>query len=236
MTNIYGLMVVRNEASRYLQAALAHAASYLDRIIIFDDQSDDETREIASEFGDVVIRPDHISSFVENESEFRQHAWSIFEDNCSPTLDDWILAIDADEFLIADNPRESLFHYSQTASLGVSLRIPELWSIDPPLVRVDGYWDRNSSPRYFRYMPGGTFAGRRMGSAAFPTYVRHDLIAEDVEILHVGYLNEDDRVVKYNRYTSISEGHSSTHIESIIKIPTYSSYDKTLPNIYRGIL
>ena len=218
MTKLYGLMVIKNESSRYLHAALTHASSYLDHIIIFDDQSDDDSATVANEFGDVVIRPDSVSSFIENESEFRQNAWSVFEDACSPTSDDWILAIDADEFLIGNNIRDTLIGYASKLEMGLTLRIPELWNLDPALIRIDGYWDSNCSSRYFRYMPGGTFAERRMGSAAFPTYVRSNLIADDLEILHVGYVDEDDRTIKYNRYSSITEGHSSRHIQSIIEL------------------
>ena len=235
MTNIFGLMVVRNEAHRYLESMLKHVSWYLDGIMIVDDQSTDETAAIASEYGHVEIRPDDVPSFLENESAFREFSWLQLEKNFHPTQHDWILSIDADEFIIADHPRDDLLDLTELADIGVNIRIPELWSLNPPQIRVDGFWNKNMSPRFFRYIPGGCFSGKRMGCPPYPTYVKPGAVSENLEILHVGYACSDDVQVKYSRYSMIKEGHSSAHINSIISTPKLINYNKPSPDIFRGV-
>lgn len=234
MTKIFGLMVVKNESSRYLQSVLKHLSWYLDDIVIVDDRSSDGTPRLASDFARVQIRPDDVPPFMEDESAFRQFSWLYLEDSLNPSSDDWILSIDADEFIIADHPRDDLLDLTKVNDIGVQIRIPELWNFNPPQIRVDGFWNKNMSPRFFRYMPGGTFSGKKMGCPPFPTYVKTNSISEHLEILHVGYAHKDDIYNKYERYSNISIGHSSQHIASIIKKPTLIDYNRHIPNIYRG--
>ncbi len=234
MTNIFGLLVVKNESHRYLDAMLKHVSWYLDDIMIVDDQSVDDTVDIASRYAKVEVRPDHIPSFLENESAFREFAWKELEERFSPSQNDWILSIDADEFIIADHPRDDLLDLTKTSDVGVNIPIPELWTLDPPMIRVDGFWNKNMSPRFFRYMPGGTFSGKKMGCPPYPTYVKSGMVSNHLEILHVGYADQSDLEEKYSRYSSITQGHSSSHIKSIILNPKLAKYNRPIPDIYRN--
>src|SRR5690606_31029008 len=86
-----------------------HLARTVDLVLIVDDKSDDGTYEWLKDFerGSPVdmratVRSDHVSSFAQDESEFRQWAWWWMSVVSGAEIDtDWILAIDADEFLVA---------------------------------------------------------------------------------------------------------------------------------------
>lgn len=234
MTNIFALMIVKNESNRYLESVLKHLSWYVDDIIIVDDHSTDSTVDIASRFARVESRPFEVPSFLEDESQFRQFAWNQLEERLMPSTDDWILSVDADEFIIADHPRDDLIDLTKTTDVGVHIPIPELWNLDPPKIRVDGFWNKNMAPRFFRYMPGGVFPNKKMGCPPYPTYVKSNVVSNHLEILHVGYADPDDVQNKYERYSTFSVGHSSQHISSIIKKPTLIDYNRHIPNIYRG--
>lgn len=237
-------MVTKDEASRYLDACLVHATEFLDGIAVFDDNSVDETPEIAARYGaKVCSRGDLAPAFLEHESEFRQAAWDWFEDALQPKLGDWVLALDADEFLVSPGSiRAAVETEILRAASAVSLRIPvpEVFGVEDGNVnvRVDGFWGKIQGTRLFRWLPNGCFSGRAMGSGAEPTYVLGSRICESTNLflLHYGYADPNDREMKYKRYTAlIDHGHNNSHIQSIIQPPTLRVFDQApIPAVWRG--
>lgn len=231
MMRILGSMVARNEEHRYLDACLDWHLEFLDGVHIFDDQSTDGTREMALTRRNAWVdqRADTEASFMEHEGDFRQAAWEAFEMTMQPVPGDWVLSIDADEFFCspAEDERVALtvlamFARAQDAN-AVNVRIDEIFGIcdDIPMKRIDGFWGSIAAPRLFAYNAGGHFANRRMGCGSTPTYVRPvSAVTLMPSILHYGYAAEPDRHTKYARYTSVSSGHNSRHVESILRPPT----------------
>lgn len=84
-------MIVKDEEF-FLRQCLASAAPYVDEIIVVDTGSSDSTREIARDFTDKVF------SFTWVEDFSRARNFSL-----SKARGDWILVLDADEVIAADD-------------------------------------------------------------------------------------------------------------------------------------
>jgi Glycosyl transferase family 2 len=234
MPRLFGLMVTRNEAGRYLKLALAQARPVVDELFVFDDGSTDTTVGVAEDQGCLVARR-HPSgpSFLEHEGKFRQMAWEVFESAVEPGIGDWVLALDADEILAsAGDPRTLLLRAARYSNgRGETARIisiPETFDVRAgvPQVRTDGWWGKIRGTRFFAYWPGGCFADRPMASGSEPTYVQERVggPVEDLWLLHLGYAKAEDRKEKYERYSSRS-GHSDAHVESILQEPQLIAWD-----------
>lgn len=234
---IHAFMVVRNEEHRYLQSCLSWLKNLVDDIFIYDDHSTDGSVALARSMGAEVIRSLGRGTFMEHEGNFKNAAWSDFEAVMAPTERDWILAIDADEFLISSgNTYLELRQAMSTERTGVLMDVPELWSLDPPYVRTDGYWAKNRLTRFFAYRENGRFEGKSMGCGSCPTYVAPGRADKHLKMLHVGYADETDRLDKYKRYKSLLDhGHSNSHIESIVEPPTLHGFGGEPPEIWRGV-
>lgn len=227
---IYGSLVIKNEADRYLKDCLDHMRPFLDDLFVWDDQSTDNSVEICKEYTDhVYVRPKDVPSFLEHEGNFRHAAWSKLEETLEPYEGDWILSFDADEFLVdqlTNDPRAALekaADYARTIrAFGVVLRFPEVFDIqnDLPMIRVDGLWDTIRGPRYFEYRRGGSWSNKPMGCGSEPTYVAANRLSGTdfgLVMLHYGYANPAEHQAKYERYSTLDQhGHNNSHVESII--------------------
>lgn len=239
--NIYGHMVAYNEADRYLSDVLIWHARFLDGFHVYDDDSTDLTFEIADQAPNTVAesRPEGVSSFLEDESSFRQAAWESMERMLRPTSEDWILCIDADEFLVSDSDeRAGLEGLIEAASAvgAVKLKIDEIFAVSSdglPWKRVDGFWDEISGVRLVRYVPGSVFKARKMGGGSVPVLgpdAPLDMTQEPTRILHYGYARAEDQAEKYLRYSNLdNNGHSRKHINSILDEPTLEPVDVRVP-------
>lgn len=241
MRRIFAVMCIRNEAGRYLQSSLAWNAGCWDELFVFDDQSGDDSARIASRFGSVVVRSDGEPSFLEHEGRFRETAWQHFENVMLPNENDWVLALDADEFLLTTAGKRSLHEQAARALVNgrasVAVHVPEAWDNgDGVRVRVDGFWNGNWNPRFCSWKPNSRFNERSMGCGSTPSYAWENPLraTDDVQILHVGYLDFDERYERFERYRAHPAGHNPTHIESIMQTPTLVEWDGTTPTIWRG--
>lgn len=250
---ILAYMPIRNEAARYLDACLTWLRPIVDDVMVYDDGSDDTSAGIALHHDcKVVHRPDTVPSFLSHEGRFRHAAWEAFEYACEPRAGDWILAIDADEFIVADiDERDALEMSAHSADTenkaSVLLPVPEVFSsvtastgkVRHLEVRTDGAWGRIQGTRYFRYRPGGSFRVKRMGCGAEPTYAAESFVPAlgGAKLLHLGYAQRADRSAKYDRYTALAEhGHADAHIQSIMATPRLAPWQGKTPPIWRGVL
>lgn len=221
---LFGIVVVRNEAHRYLTSMLAKALPLVDEMFVLDDRSTDDSAQIALAMGCTVwVREPDAPSFLEHEGMFRQSAWDSFEEACEPEVGDWVMALDADEVAVGADLVETLRYKLPKAAAGLGLNglrlhIAEVFDVDgrSPLVRVDGLWGDISGVRLFAYQRGGQFLDRAMGCGSAPTYVDKVDDATSVAILHFGYLHPDDRLEKYERYVG-RPGHNEAHVASILQ-------------------
>lgn len=240
---LHAVLVARNEADRYLDAVLWSLPT--DSIHLFDDRSTDDTVALAESHGvEVTLRPEGTCSFAEHEGWFRQAAWTAFEARLKPEPEDWVLAVDCDEFLVAlGDVRGAVRNAIHTAdamwAAAVRLPIPEVFEVrqDGPHVRMDGYWGTLSAPRLFRYRHGGRFNPSAIACGSEPTYVAlsHAASSDGLALAHYGYATKEDRRAKYDRYMAMANhGHNPAHIQSILSTPVVRPLEQLPPVVWRG--
>lgn len=209
---LIGHMVTKNEASRYLDECLSKLTEHVDKIHIYDDRSEDNTIEIAAHYGATVdVRPPNSSSFLDHEGVFREQAWQ----RIPAEEGDWILCLDADEFLTAD-PRPHM------EDLPKSFHVREVFDVqdDSLMVRVDGYWNQITATRLVPWTDDSGFLQRPMGCGSVPAiYMKGPVrVLESPQIVHYGYARPEDREAKFNRYKGLT-GHNPRHVASIVEQP-----------------
>lgn len=241
---VYALVVTKDECDRYLQACLAWHVPLFDGVLVYDDQSTDDTFNVVAKSGaSLTIRPDSVPTFMEHEGRFRQDSLEALEALYEPKVGDWIFVVDTDEFVSIDGDRRQILE--GTIALAEkrgckSIRIPrpELWDLDPPQERVDGFWGSIQCTRLFRWEPGGKIKDVAMGCGNEPTYINRAKVYEQkvIKLVHVGYVDEEDRKDKHQRYDSLDDnGHNAAHIKSILAPPSSTPWDGPLPTIWRGV-
>lgn len=223
--NIYANMVVKNEACRYLDKCLIWLSDHVDGIFVYDDQSTDATATIAQEWAIVVVRPDEVPSFLSHEAACRDAGWKAMEDALKPTHgEDWILCLDADEFLVDERGERSGMEEEiekwKHMSSGLSFPIREVFGSGSgkAFIRVDGYWDAITGLRLVRYKQNGSFFNRSFAGGSVPAYVYDEQVIqlETPDLLHFGYADAVDRRIKAQRYSNLP-GHNRNHVNSILR-------------------
>ncbi|HEY2439863.1 MAG TPA: glycosyltransferase [Solirubrobacteraceae bacterium] len=166
-------MIVRNE-EQMLPRCLAAAAPAVDEMVIVDTGSTDATVEIARSFGATVIEHAWTGSF----SEARNISFEA-------ATGDWLLYLDADEILVADDTERlraltgqtwrEAFYLVETSYIG------ELG---------DGLAVANNALRVFRNRPEYRFKDRLHEQIAhtLPTYLPGCVEQTPVRVEHYGYL------------------------------------------------
>lgn len=235
---LIGHMVTRNEMGRYLPQTLGWLADITDgNVLVYDDQSTDGTVAYVNQQRlPLAIRADTTPSFREDESAFRRAAWRVLEQAYLLTTDDWILCIDADEFLVSESSTdpEEFREQLEEAMTGsaVTFRVREVFGHDGagwPLIRSDGYWGSILAARLMRWRPGGHFATQRQGGGSVPSnWPKATRINDDLAILHYGYARAEDRQERYTRYAG-TLGHNPAHIASITRQPLLRTWKGMAP-------
>lgn len=229
----YGYMIVKDEADRYLHSALSHLSSICDEVLVVDDHSSDDSVAVASSFDKVtVVSAEDSVSFALSEGQLRNFAWGMLGEIFDISEDDWIFAIDADEQILGSK-QDWVELLSRIEAPSVRVFIPEAWSLDPVKFRTDGFWASNYPYRISKYH--GYISNSIMGGGSVP-YLQSEVI-EDPMIVHYGYATADDRLARYNRYTSRknTNGHNPVHIDSIVRNPTLTDWNREIPPFERRV-
>lgn len=246
--SVYGIIVGKDEAHRYLEASLSWNVPLFDGVFYYDDCSGDESVEIAEAAGCMTaVRSPHAPSFMEHEGRFRQTAYNLFNILFTPVPKlDWVFSFDADEFIMSINGvptkiaiKEAINKAVSTDAYSVRLSVPEIWGDEDgvPQRRVDGFWGAIYCTRLFRWQGVGSIRDKQMGCGSEPTYVTPATISRYTSylcLMHYGYANRDDLVEKYQRYSTIEHGHNNNHIQSIVGEPELVPWDREVPYVYRG--
>lgn len=243
---IIGMMVARNEASRYLQASLLWNVKLFDKFIFIDDRSTDSTAKVAASCGvdKIVVLGDSAPKFDDHEGEFRAECYRAMEEAFDPTENDWVFSLDADEFFVGSNgffgrdSIDSMIDSALEASAdAMRIRIPEVWDMDGPRIRMDGFWHSNYNPRIWRYRKEWEFKDKKLASGSGPGYVWAGIYPNVPVgfILHYGYADPVDRELRYERYKN-DRNHSPQHIKSIMSgTPDLDIWRGETPEVWRGV-
>lgn len=233
--NIYGVMVTRNEEDRYLNSVLTSISDVVDDLIVIDDGSTDNTVKMVESFG---YRCTHLNTedeslFLKNEGLLRQISLETLKARRHPTINDWVLCLDADEFISSNHPKEELILRAASAEIhhnttSYEFPVAEVFKLvnSQPYVRIDGFWNDIWANRFFKWSNEAPYiVPDTLGSGSVPEYARPMTTRVDSPtILHYGYAREEDRVKKYARYFG-TPGHNSRHIDSILRSPTLIKWE-----------
>lgn len=217
-------MIARNEADRHLVKAMSCIVEMGAYAYVTDDASDDDTAGICQDFG-ATVRTNERPKFWEHEGKARQEHLEWMDQFCKEG--DWILALDADETISDPDDLANVIHNAEMMKCtAISLRLYEFWTETE--YRVDGLWFGNSTPRLYKWQPGGQINDRPMGCGSEPTYVMQAsrFNQDRCRLLHWGYVRPEDREKKHRAYSTRlgGHGHNTTHVDSIITEPMLRTY------------
>lgn len=194
---IVAMLRVKNEA-RWLAEVLASVLTVTPHIVVFDDHSTDETRDIARAAGAIVLR-----SPFDTLDETRDKNYLL--DHVRRLGAEYVLCIDGDEVL--DACAAPLIHRAVDPKYSVySFRVVYLWG-DREHFRADGVYGRFHRASMFSLIDQPATAGymatpygKNFHCGNIPQGLRGSGKSVDVKILHLGYMLPEDRLRKYAWY------------------------------------
>lgn len=228
LPGLAGMMVVRNEAGRYLSLALEDLLSYCETVTVLDDASDDATpevlRDLQGRHPELVVHQVKQSSFWHNESRLRQLLWA----KTIASNPSWVICLDADELLEErwKTEGEGVLARADEQEAGLVLcELYEFWG-DQQHYRVDGFWNPHGrwARTIIRYVPGYPYRWNdyRLHGGRFPENPPGLSLMVPLRVKHFGYANPADHRPKYERYLAADpEGRFSplSHYQSILTPP-----------------
>ncbi|MDD5370507.1 MAG: glycosyltransferase family 2 protein [Anaerolineaceae bacterium] len=198
---ITGLMRIKNEA-RWIGRCLSSLFPLCERVVVFDDHSTDNTREICAAIPNVTV----LESPFEGLDEARDKNWLL--DQVRETTE-WVFMHDGDEVL-APGSAEIIRNAIQAHSAidCFSLRLRYLWNSETQ-ERVDGVYVHAQRACIFRpgdYRFQDTSFGGNFHCGNAPLELQQQTISLDASLLHLGYLGREDRIRKYQWYNEKDPG------------------------------
>jgi glycosyltransferase involved in cell wall biosynthesis len=193
-------MPVRDEAGRYLSEALEAAGRLADRIVVLDDGSEDDSADVARAAGAEVYQTPAPEPLFSREWRLRSLLW----ERATHPVPDWLVMLDADELL--EGATRLDFEEADKAGFGwLAVPLYDLWDTRETY-RDDGLWTahRRLWPFAVRYRPGFPYefpmADHHCGRWPRNAFDRLVGAACGGRILHLGWLREEDRRAKHERY------------------------------------
>jgi glycosyltransferase involved in cell wall biosynthesis len=190
---------VQNEA-RWIQRVIASVLPLCSQVLVFDDHSTDQTAFLCSSMPKTSVFDSPFSGL--NESRDKNYLLA----KCQEQKPDWIIWIDGDEVLspaslpiITENLR--------SPKMCMSFKVRYLWDREDQ-VRVDGVYGDFRRQSMFRPINCGKFLGSAPAfhTGNVPQGLWRSCLYPDVELLHLGYLNREDRIRKYEWYNKQDPG------------------------------
>jgi glycosyltransferase involved in cell wall biosynthesis len=221
--NLIAMMIVRNEADRYLGPCLDHLLEFCDQIRVLDDGSEDDTPDMLQR-DRVFVRRLPSSEFYRHEGRARQ----ILLDHTMAGTPTHVLAIDADEFV--SNTQALRSEIARRGVASWTLNMQEVWQAHPDglAIRQDGGWKQHPVPILFAgpgpgrrnmrlwRIPDKALASGRVPYAAMRAAGKARSAHGD--ILHFGWACKAERDGRYQRYVEHDGGkyHNRRHLDSIM--------------------
>jgi glycosyltransferase involved in cell wall biosynthesis len=214
-------MVIKNEGSRFLKQALEKHAQYIDSAVIIDDGSTDDSVQICKDIlrnirHNIIINK---SSNFSNEVELRKQQWNATIDE-NP---DWVLNLDADE--IFEEKFQNEIHHLMKLEQFNTMCFPlyDMWDEDH--YREDEFWYAHKTHRPFiiRYSSKAVYEWleEKQHCGRFPKNILDvgPNFISDLKLKHLGWMREEDRLKKYERYQLLDTNKTEfriKHYESIL--------------------
>lgn len=221
-------MVAKNELGRYLPECVGHLLEFVDQIVVLDDGSTDRTGEWLDDNASEQIVVHHLDPedgfFAGHEGRRRQHLLDL----TLAEQPDWVLSIDADEF-VTDGQAVRDYAENSPGRLIGNLPMEEVWKADKSAlqIRTDGGWRPHPVPCLWTAQLSGyrgrrlQIANRALACGREPEIVRRYYSRArptGSSILHMGWTNKAGRQTRYERYVTADGGkyHRNAHLESIM--------------------
>ena len=225
---IIGALLVKDEAGkdRYLERVLKNAFQFCGKVVVLDDGSQDNTREICEAQGAQVFRRQSQEAFWDsNESSARAMLWDLATKDAGP--DDWIWIFDADHELL-DTAVAHAQTLTQTSVVNAwAYPLYDCWDSDTQM-RTDGYWQAHLNPRIWlvKALPYEGYVPEWSNKAIHSGHIPHNYpLASAVApggIKHLGYINAEHRLTKAEKYLSLGSKltpFEREHAKSILESP-----------------
>ncbi len=193
------MLIVRNEAHRYLKECLDHLDRYVDKMLIIDDASTDHTPEICESYDKAVVIKLENSMF-ENEVELRKLAWK----HAADLNPEWILAIDADE-IFEDAIIDSIPGMLESDEYqAYAFRLYDFWGCKDKY-REDASWQAHHYYKTFlvKYTadnPEWINAPKHCGRFPINYTTNLKTYYSDIRVKHYGWADPVDILRKYDYY------------------------------------
>lgn len=202
-SEIIAVLCVYNE-SLNIDGCLSHLEKYVDKIIIFDDGSTDQTVDIAQRHKKVIKIIKNLHKTFWNERKNREtvlrEAFSI-----SRKENVWALCVDADERLeqsFLTNLR-SIIKKHENKNAALALHFRELWN-DLNHYRTDGIWGQKRKAILFKLKSQMTFNYSQEHHIPWYYQELHDKeILLDYNIYHLKMIKSKDRKKRATLYNQL---------------------------------
>lgn len=210
---VFGMLRIKNEA-RWIEEVLASMLPLCERVFVLDDHSTDGTAQICEQFDERItvyrskfqgLDESRDKSFLLERIMMCVSDFTLTGDPASPY---WVLAIDGDEVLARGGQDVIRNTIIGTPYHAFKLPIIYLWD-SRQQKRVDGIYRTFARPSLFRLMNRAfqfqttPWAGNFHCSSIPQELLHHAHATCNAELLHLGYMNKEDRLRKHKWYTTI---------------------------------
>lgn len=197
-------MVVHNESGRYLEMVLKDAIKYVDKVVIVDDASTDNTVEICES-----ILKDVPHKIIKNKKSLFSKEYKLRKLQWNETLKEnpgWVLSLDADEMFEEKMKTEIRYLILDDSVDMYRFRLYDMW--DNENYRDDELWQahRHYGTFLIRVLPKYAYKFRKTNQhcGRLPKNLNNmSFINSDIRLKHYGWAREEDRKRKYDRYLSL---------------------------------
>lgn len=216
------LSMLLKSDTRYLPAVLAHAANYVDEVVIVDASDSEGTTEVCREVMDRAGVPLIVISSARNgcdsHAELRKQQWEL----TLATKPDWILCLDSDQFFEDRMKWQAAQLINQDDFDVICFRMYDMWDLEH--YRDDEYWKAHLKylPFLVRYQPNFEYiwSDTTVDCDWFPGNLGVlPAYRSDLRLKHLGWANRDDRQRGYDSYkafVSMGKQAISERAESIL--------------------
>ncbi len=219
---VLGAMRIKNE-SRWIKRSIESQLDLCDKVLVLDDHSTDDTRDIVRGFGTRCVL---IESTFEGVNEGRDKSYLLsYLVAADP---EWVLWIDGDEVLEKRAHQTLLREMSNKGVGSLSMKVLYFWD-DENKFRADGVYANMTRPSAFRvrgqdpaklHFPRGDGSANLHNGGNCPQGVVGVGALSEARIKHYGYLTWEERQRKYEFYNKVDPNNEAEDCyRHIIEIP-----------------